>query len=74
VDADRRDQLERELQMADRHIAEGRAHIEKQMAIIAKLERDGHDSALAKELLATLRTALKMHEDHREHIIRELEE
>jgi len=28
---------------------------------------------LAKELLATLRTTLKMHEDHREHIIRELD-
>ena len=65
VDPRRRDQLKRELKMADRRIAEGRGHIEKQLAIIAELERDGHDSALAKELLATLRTTLKMHEDHR---------
>jgi hypothetical protein len=51
VEPRRRNQLERDLQEAERHIAEGRQRIAKQVAIIAELERDGHNSATAKELL-----------------------
>jgi hypothetical protein len=36
-------------------------------------DRNGYDSALARDLLAILRKTLQMHEDHRERTIRELE-
>lgn len=72
MDLSPRDELHRELEQADRHIAEGRAHIANQTALIAELERDGHDTASAKELLATLHQSQQMHEDHRALIVREL--
>ena len=73
MDPDRRDQLRRKLNQAERHIADGREHIAKQMAIIANLERDAYDSKLAKEFLGILQKTLQMHEDHREHLLRELQ-
>jgi hypothetical protein len=69
----RRDHLNRGLVQANRHIAEGRLYVAKQTALIDGLDRDGHDSAMARELLAILHKSLQMHEGHREHIIRELE-
>ena len=59
--------------MANGHIAEGRAHVAKQTALIAELERDRHNTVLAKELLAILCKTQQMHEDHREHIMLELD-
>jgi hypothetical protein len=72
VDDLRRDHLKIELAQADRHIAEGQEHIAKQIRMIDSLDHDGRDSTLAREFLAVLHTTLQMHEDHREHIIREL--
>jgi hypothetical protein len=68
-----RHHLKRDLEQAERHIAEGQRHIEKQTAIVAELERDGHDSTLSKELLEILHKTLQMHKDHRENILRELQ-
>jgi len=73
MDPHRRDHLKRHLEQAERHIAEGQRHIAKQMAIVAELERDGHDSKSSKELLAILHKTLQMHKDHRESILRELQ-
>ena len=73
METKRRDHLKRELAKADRHIAETSGHITKQITIIDRLDRDGHDSTLAKDLLAILHKTLQMHEGHREHIIRELD-
>jgi len=39
------------LEMAQRHVAEGEQHLARQRKLIAELERDGHDTALAIELL-----------------------
>ena len=69
----RRDYLNRVLVQANRHIAEGQLDVVKQRAIIDGLDRNGHDSALARDLLAILHKTLQMHEDHRERLIRELE-
>lgn len=60
------------LQEAERHVAEGREHINKQRQIIAELERDGHDTSTARELLETLEQSQRMHEEHRAHIKAEL--
>jgi hypothetical protein len=72
VDAKRREDLKRELAQAERHVAEGKEHIDRQMVIIAELERDGHDTATAKEFLATLKQTQQLHESHRQHVLSEL--
>jgi hypothetical protein len=41
--------------------------------IIADLERDGHDSRFAKELLVIFQKTLRMHEEHRHNVVLELE-
>jgi hypothetical protein len=43
--------FEGHLAQAERHVAEGEQHIARQRALIAELARDGHDTALAVELL-----------------------
>jgi hypothetical protein len=44
--------LEQLLVQAEQHVSLGERHIARQREIVAKLERDGHDSTQAKELLA----------------------
>ena len=68
---DRRTIAER-LTMAERHVAEGRGHIELQQDIVAELERDGHDSTLARMLLATLQETQALHIGDRDRLQREL--
>ena len=57
---------------AERHIAEGEDRIRHQLRIIEDLERDGHDSALARQLLDTLKRTHTLHIKQREFIIEEL--
>jgi hypothetical protein len=64
--------LKQALAQVDRHIAASRGHITKQITIIDRLERGGHDSTFAKDFLAILHKIQQMHEDHRERIMREL--
>jgi hypothetical protein len=60
------------LARAERHIAEGLAHLRHQHALIAELERDGHDAALARELLATLERTHALHIASRDQLAEEL--
>ncbi|HEY1504100.1 MAG TPA: hypothetical protein VGF92_07360 [Stellaceae bacterium] len=39
--------------MAERHVSQGNGHIEHQRALIARLERGGHNTGEAKRLLNT---------------------
>ena len=66
--------LKQHLARAERHLAEGQAHIEKQRAIIATLEQRGQDAGMARELLANLLRTQELHEQNREQILRELGE
>jgi len=63
-----------QLQQAERHVAEGKKHVAKQEALVAALERDGHDAyaAKAREILAVLRDTQARHEQHRQSILDEL--
>lgn len=63
-----------ELEQAERHIREGEAHIERQLEIVAELERDGHALACAKarSLLNVFQETQKSHVDHRAMILREI--
>jgi hypothetical protein len=54
-----------DLERADERVVEGRATIAKQRDLIAKLERDGHDTRFARLLLETMKTTLIEIERHR---------
>jgi hypothetical protein len=42
------------LAMAQEHVASGEEHLARQLALINKLERDGHDSSTARAFLQQL--------------------
>ena len=59
------DRAETVLEMARRHVLEGEERLARQIAIVAKLERDNHtEAALATKVLETIRLSLDMWERH----------
>jgi hypothetical protein len=60
------------LALAERHVAEGQDHIERQRMVIAELERDRHDTTRAKELLDTFKTTQALHIADRDRLRQEL--
>jgi hypothetical protein len=60
------DRPETVLEMARRHVLEGDERLARQIAIVAKLERDKHTevAALATEVLETIRVSLDMSKRH----------
>ena len=54
------------LQMARRHVSESEDRIERQEALVARLERQGHTEMVgeARELLAAMREFLKVSRAH----------
>jgi hypothetical protein len=62
------------LKLASKHVAEGQKRVEAQIALVAKLERDGHDTRQAKRLLEQFEQTLKLHVQTRDRIIQELAE
>ena len=61
------------LDEAERHVAVGSSHIERQEQIVADIDSQGRDSAAARELLRTLRQMQDKYVVHRDRIIKELE-
>ncbi|UFW45380.1 MULTISPECIES: hypothetical protein [Bradyrhizobium] len=66
--------LLRHLYEAERHVAEGERHLARQEELVAELHRDGHDTQAANDILATMQQSQALHVQHRDHIIRELNE
>ena len=62
----------RHFELANGHVSEGCRRVERQAALIAALERDGHDTAQAKELLEQLTMTLALQIEHRDRILQEL--
>jgi hypothetical protein len=58
--------------MARRHVAMGARHIARQREIVARLERDGHDSLDSKRLLGYFEELHNMHIAHRDRLERVL--
>ena len=59
------DRPETVLEMARRHVLEGEERLARQIAIVAKLERDNHtEAALATKVLETIRLSLDMSKRH----------
>lgn len=64
----------RHLHEAEGHVAQGERLIIEQEARIVELDRDGHDTVTAHELLANLRASQVQHVEHRNRILQELKE
>ena len=62
-----------DLDMAQRHVEEGRQRIAEQRGRIAKLRADGHDVTLGQELLAQMLDILAGMKRHRDAIAAEME-
>ena len=53
---------------AERHLAQGAAHIEHQRRLIAELQREGNDTTRAEGLLKTFLEIQSMHERDRDRL------
>jgi hypothetical protein len=60
--------LENSLSRAEAHVAAGQKRIAKQHEIIAELGREGHDTAPAKDMLASFERTQAMHVANRDRI------
>lgn len=60
------------LAQAEKHVALGEKHITRQESLIAELDRDGHDTNGARDVLATLLQSQAIHLESRARILREL--
>ena len=62
------------LEHANKQVAEGRRLVEAQVALVVRLERDRHDTFLARTLLQQFRTSLALQVEARDQIVRRLGE
>ena len=66
--------IERDLAQTQGHVSQGEKHIARQRGLIAQLDRDGHDTATAREFLDRLFETQALHVAHRNRLRRELDE
>ncbi len=64
--------LEQHLAKAEQHITLGSQHVSGQRERVAKLQRAGHDTAQARELLRQFEELLSMHVADRDRLRKEL--
>ncbi len=64
--------LQHDLAQAERHVARGGRHLARQEAIIAELDRDGHDTTEALKMLATMRATQALHEQDVRRLLKQL--
>lgn len=70
-----REMNQRHLELAEQHIVQGTAHVERQRELVAKLVADGHKGEIveeAKELLKQFESMLALHIEDRDRIKKEL--
>jgi len=60
--------LLKKFSMARRHVATGEQNVARQREIVARLERGGHNSLVAKSLLASFEELQNMHIAHRDRL------
>jgi hypothetical protein len=63
----------RSLHSAQRNVRLGAEHIRKQRCLIETLEKDGHDTGIARELLHTFEQVEKTHIEHRDRVQHQIE-
>jgi hypothetical protein len=64
--------IEEHLEQARRHVAEGEEHVARQQQIVDELERDGHDTTQAREVLKVFEETLATHVADQERLEQEL--
>ena len=62
--------LQQRLALAERHIARGAVHLAQQRALIAELDRAGHDIEEAQAILDSLMEAQVLHQQGCERLLR----
>jgi hypothetical protein len=62
------------LELAKRHVADGQLRVTAQLALVARLERQGYDTHQAKTLLHQLEETLSLQLQTRDRIAEELSE
>jgi hypothetical protein len=62
----------RHLELANRHVSQGQQRVDRQAALIAQLERDGHDTKQGKMLLKEMKITLALQIEDRDRILGEL--
>jgi hypothetical protein len=62
------------LALAERHVTEGLGRIARQKQVIINLMDGGHDTTVARSLLATFEDVLEMHIADRDRLKKELAE
>jgi hypothetical protein len=60
----------RHLELAEERIKAGEKNIARQREVVAELDRDGHDTTTARDLLATFEELQERHIAHRSDLIR----
>jgi hypothetical protein len=60
--------LREHLELAERHVADGQLHLQRQRAVIRRLEHSGYDSREAHWLLGTIEGLLRMHVRERDRL------
>ena len=61
--------LQQHLAQTKRHIARGEVHLARQRALIAKLDRAGHDTEEARAILDSLMETQVLHQQDREFLL-----
>ena len=64
-----REQTLQHLAEAEHHVAIGADHVARQRELIARLQRDGHDAAQAKQLLEQFEQLQQMHIADRDRLL-----
>lgn len=64
--------VERRLAQCERHVALGAEHVRSQRELIAKLEKDGHDTTAAAALLLQFEELQALHIADRDRLRQEL--
>jgi len=62
------------LEQARRHVADGDKHVARQRKLVAKLDRDGHDSSEARRLLQQFEELQRLHIGDRDRLVKKLAE
>ena len=68
-----KEKAERDLVRVERHVRQGKLQISRQREIVAGLQRGGHDTIQAKELLAQFEKIQALHVQHRDRLRRGLD-
>jgi hypothetical protein len=64
--------LQRHLAQAEQHVALGDQQVARQRALVAELERDGHDTQSSRDLLEQFEEMQKLHIANRDRLRAEL--